>query len=559
LRGVNTAPSRPRPIAWVAANPVPAALLAALVVSAGVLTAIGWRLSFFLDDWTFMLYRRGSFDQAFMNPHGENVVIGLSLVYKALVNVFGMNAVAFRAVLTGFILLSGGLLFVYLRRRVGDWLALVGTSMILLLGAAYEDLLWPIQIGYFISFTCGLGALMLLQRDDRRGDPLACMLLTFGIISFSLGIPFAVGAAVAIGLGADRWRRAYVVAIPIGVYALWWLGWGHEAEGSIGLLNISTSPIYLFEGFASSLSSLLGLATPGSQEAIGALAWGRPLFAVALALGVYRLHRLGRVPPWLWVVLATALSFWLLAGFNEKSGREPTVSRYQHIGAVFILMIAAELFVGTRLRRPAMVLITVLAGAAILSSGSYLLQARNSYLHTSELERAGLAAIEISRDTVDPGFMLAPDLVDTGYVYVSAQSYLAALDDYGHSPAFTTAELASAPEAARVAGDKTLAAALRVSFTEGVPSAGGDCSVIDTTTAPAVAAVPLGGASVESIGDGRLTIKLHRFADGFPITAGTLAAGRSGDLVVAADRAAEPWELELSGDGVARVCAQAGE
>jgi hypothetical protein len=541
----------------VSNNPITALLVVFFACTAVALTVIGWELSFFLDDWTFMLYRRGSFDAAIMNPHGENVVIGLAIAYKALVNVFGMDAVAFRAALTILFLTSSALLFVYLRRRAGAFLALVATAMTLVLGAAYEDLLWAIQIGYFISLSCGLGALLLIDRSDRRGDPLACVLLTIGITSFSLGIPFVVGAAVAIYLGgADRWRRAWVVAVPVAVYGLWYLGWGHTAETQISATNIATAPLFLLDGFASSLSSLLGLATPSSQEAIGAMAWGRPLLAIAAAFAIWRLHKLGRIPDGLWVVLAMAAAFWLLAGINEKSGREPTVSRYQHIGAVFILMIAAELLAGVRLRRPVATIIALVAALAILSGGSYLWQARNSYLHTSQLEQAGLGAVELARDTVEPGFMLSPDLVDTGYVYVSAERYLSALDAYGHSPAFTEAEIATAPEAARVAADKTLGGALRITFTEGEGTAGPSCSEVAPGGAPVELAE--GGAYVENPGGQPVDLKVGRYSDGLPLRPPSLAPGEAGELEIPADRGTAPWRLQVAaGAEPVRICSLA--
>lgn len=563
-------------VAWARANPWLALFAAALAISGTVLIAMGWRLSFFLDDWTFLLYRRGSLDQAILDPHGENVVIGLSIAYKLLVNVFGMDsAIPFRVALVSLFLVSSTLLFAWLRARAGDFLALVAVSMTLLMGAAYEDLLWPIQIGYFLSLGCGLGALLAIARHDRRGDLVACLLLVVAITSFSLGIPFVVGIGVAVGLGADRRRRAWVVAIPIAVYGAWWLGWGHQADTQITATNIATSPIFLLDGFASSLSSLLGLATPGTQEAIGALAWGRPLLAIALLLGGFRLYQLGRVPEWLWVFGAMAVSFWLLAGFNERNGREPTVSRYQHIGAVFILLIAAELVAGLRIRRRAMVVISVLAAAAIVSNISFLSQSRTSYLQTSELERAGLGAVEIARDTVDPGFMLSPDLAGTGYVYVSADRYLPAVDDYG-SPAYTPEELATAPEPARAAADRTLGAALRLTFTRGAgsPAASGPgpqpvgdtaargdgpCALVDPSLGtPAVLSLPLGGAELSSNGNGETSVSVRRFAaDSFPITAGSLRGDDTGELAIPTDRSSRPWQIELTGSQPVRVCGRA--
>ena len=62
------------------------------------------------------------------------------------------------------------LLFVYARRRVGDLLALGAAAVVALLGPAWPDILWPFQIGFLGSLAAGIGALLCLDRADRRGD-----------------------------------------------------------------------------------------------------------------------------------------------------------------------------------------------------------------------------------------------------------------------------------------------------------------------------------------------------------------------------------------------------
>ena len=68
------------------------------------------------------------------------------------------------------------LLFIYLSRRVGDWIALAAVLPILFMGTAYEDLLTAFQINYFGSVALGIGALLAIERRDRRGDVIACVL-----------------------------------------------------------------------------------------------------------------------------------------------------------------------------------------------------------------------------------------------------------------------------------------------------------------------------------------------------------------------------------------------
>ena len=120
------------------------------------------------------------------------------------------------------------------------WLALAGTLPILVLGPAWDDLLWPFQLGFFASMSAGLGALLAFERRDRRGDLVACALLVVAISFSSLGLPFIAGAAVLVGWDRNRLRRAWIVAVPAALYALWWLGWGREADNFVSLHNLAT-------------------------------------------------------------------------------------------------------------------------------------------------------------------------------------------------------------------------------------------------------------------------------------------------------------------------------
>ena len=71
-----------------------------------------------------------------------------------------------------------------------------------------------------------MGALVALDRPSRGADRLACVLLTVGTLFSSLGLPFLAGGAVAIW--PAFWQRLYVVAIPLAVFSLWWVGWGTQ-------------------------------------------------------------------------------------------------------------------------------------------------------------------------------------------------------------------------------------------------------------------------------------------------------------------------------------------
>jgi len=547
--------------------------------SACLLLYWGSKLSFLLDDWEFLVYRRGFNAHTILDPHGEHIAVAPILIYKALLATAGMSsALPFRVVSTVLFLLSAVLLFAYLRRRVGQWPALAGAAIVLFLGAAWEDLLWAFQIGYFGSMAAGLGMLLALERRDRLGDRLACALLAVSILFSSLGLPFAAGAAVQVLRRPDRWRRLYVVAIPLAIYAAWWLGWGHTAESSLTFTHVAQTPLYVLDGIAASLGSLFGLATPALGVPAGGLEWGRPLAVVAILAATWRIHRLGRVPDQLWVVLAVGATFWILAGFNQMPGREPTASRYQYVGAIFVLLVAAELLRGVRLEwRLAVPVAIGIAVASIASNVVYLHEAyADNYHPVSQLEKAGLGAIEIARDTVEPGFALTDELVGTGFVHVEAGPYLAARDEYG-SPAYSDAEIAESSAEARFAADKVLFGALRMGLapveasalpglppTEAKPDAAGvvsiparGCvSVTSQGTSSPLLSLPRTGVAIRAEGAPIGEVKLARYASGdFPIlmTEG-IAAGGTAEVAIPPDRSTVPWKMQLQTAGSATVC-----
>ena len=185
-------------------------------------------------------------------------------IYKLVLATFGMeSAFPVQVISTLVFLLSATLLFAYLRRRVGDWPALLGSALILFLGASWLDLLWAFQIAFSGSIAAGLGALLALDRDDRVGDRIACALLVVSISFSSLGVPFVAGALVSVLVGGrPRIGRLYVAFVSLALYAIWWLGWGHTAERTVSLENVLESPKFVFDAASQAMAALLGLATP---------------------------------------------------------------------------------------------------------------------------------------------------------------------------------------------------------------------------------------------------------------------------------------------------------
>jgi hypothetical protein len=527
----------------------------ALALAAGLLLALQHELTFFQDTWAFLMRRRELSADALLQPHNEHIVLLPVAIESLLIAVFGMTSAApEQVVLTLALLTAAVLLFVYVRRRIGPWPALFASVLLLFVGPAWQVLIWPFQIGFVGALCSGIAALLALDRGDRRGDLACCAFLVLAIAFSSLGIAFVVGATVDVlqRRRSHGLRRAYVAAVPLLLFAAWWAGWGHDAESHVTLDNVLGSPEYVFDGLASSLDSVLGLSTI-TVDGAGEPEWGRPiLVALVVLLALAQFRRPG-VSPRLWPVAAAAATFWLLAAFNFIPAREPTSSRYMYAGAVFVLLIAAELLRGVRFSRTALIAGGALTLAAVASNIVPLRDGRDWLHEQTVLTRSDLAAIEIARETVDPLFPLAPEVAGTdSLIDIQAGSYLDAVDDHG-SPAYTPAELADAPEAGRRQADIVLSQALPLATEDGSDVVAGEC----LTFPEGRAAVPLrpGETLLEVAPGPPAGLSLRRFArNGFPVLAQDAPGGAKTLLTIPADTVNLPWRLQVEAAQAVRVC-----
>jgi len=530
-------------------------LAIATIVAAIWLLSLDSQLTFIADDWELLVKRQGWGADYFLDPYHENIVVGPAILYKLLLTTFGMgSALPYYCVSIGLFLASAVLLFLLLRRRVGDWPALIGAVLVLFLGAAFEDLLWAFQMGYFGSMVAGLGMLLALDREDERGDAIACALLVVSLAFSSLGLTFAVGAVVEIATGRrPRARRAYVAMAPFVLYALWWLGWGHTAESNFSPSNIAGLPEFVYNAAAAGIVSLLGLATgDGSEPDQPHLIWGQLLLIAALAGIGWRIYRERGLPRGLAIALALGIFFWASAALVQNADRLPTSSRYQYGSAIFLLLIAAETVRGLRVPRIA---IGIAAAVAVFSlTGGIPLAEREfeeRWRPTGEYLRSTLAAVDIAEPSAESGYRIAfaPTPVATAARYLDARA------DYG-TPAYSESELGGRPEAEKEGVDLTLAQVLGLALTEPAP---GDrtiaCEPLEATAEGSVGVTLLhGGFTLANETSADVEVLLSRFAAGLPVSLGPLPAGVRTALTIPADGSERPWNLGLKGEGPVRLC-----
>ncbi len=537
----------------------PATLIFAGAVALATIFLFVWlsKVTFWRDEWGFILDRRGSDLDTYLTPFVEQLLAIAVALYKLLIALFGIESpLPFQIAHVIVLMTTLTVVFVYVRRRVGEWLALGVMLPLLFFGPSWDDVLFPFQVSLIGSVGCGVGALLALDSETRRGDITAAVLLIVGLFSQDAAIPFVAAATVDIALTRDRWRRAYVVVIPTLLWFAWYVGWGRYAQNFVSLHNFSTLPGYVADGLASSLSSLVGLAAPRNVLTPAPLDWGRPLLVIVLAAGAWRVASVGirAMPRRLWALLVAQVGFWSLTGLNAAFFGQATSGRYQLVGAILWVMIAAELLRGVRVPRFAVVAVVAVGALAALANFSQLRDTAHGLAVIGDKQKGGLAALELTRGVVAPDFTLTEKNSGVDYLgIVDAGSYFSAIDAYG-SPAYEPQELQSAPEDAREAADSVFAAALRIGAKP--VSAPGDegCRPVDLGAGPSVADLGAGAVTVKA-GEGALDLRLRRYAtDAFGVSLGSVPAGRSVRVEIPMDASAQPWQLQVSGSGTATLC-----
>jgi hypothetical protein len=528
-------------------------LCVAVAVSCALLISLVSNLTFVSDDWELLVLRPRLTLDAVMQPFHEHIVLAPALIYRALLSVFGMDsALPYFAVSIVFFALSAVLLFAYARRRVGEWLALAAAIVVLFLGAASEDLLWAFQMGFFGSTACGLGMLLALDRGDRRGDAVAATLLVASFCFSSLGLPFAAGAAAHLLLDRRRdWRRAYVVIVPLLLYALWWLGWGHTAESHLGLGKLPGLPLYVFDAAAAGLGAMFGSA-PGADGVARPDDVFRVLLVLCgLALAV-RLARRRELPRGLLIALAIGGAFWFLAGLNRDELRFPTSLRYQYPSALFLLLIAIEALKGVRPRRLVELAAVAAACVAAVVGGRLLVEEyEDTWKPRSDKIRATLAAAEIAADHAGKGAWVGVP----SPTRLPVRSYLLAASRSG-SPAVPLSELPALSRNERAEIDQTLARVLGLKLAPAEPAPGpSSCRrIAPAGSGTPVKEVPFGDHVLFVTGPGAARIRVGRYGDGAGVLLGTLREGEAARLDLPAGRSGKPWRLSLAGSGRVALC-----
>src|ERR1700674_3342994 len=138
------------------------------LVAAATILWLASTFTFYYDEWTFITTAPAWSWASYLQPHNEHPVMLTRAIYAVLLSTVGLRSyLPYMAVVLALHAASVVLLFEIVRRRAGDLVALGAATLLLVLGAGWENLLWAFQLQFVGSVACGLGMLLALQQQPR--------------------------------------------------------------------------------------------------------------------------------------------------------------------------------------------------------------------------------------------------------------------------------------------------------------------------------------------------------------------------------------------------------
>ena len=346
----------------------PPVLLALAAIPILVWLSLG--MTFYHDEYTFILLRDLSLRGIFA-PHNEHLVAAMVVFYRVLLGTIGMVSYWPYLALT-FALHIGvaGVVYAVVRRYASTPWALGAMAVMLMLGSGGDDILWAFQSGTIGATAGGMAAIVVAPRRPA----LAAGLLVLALLCSGVALPFVVGTALHLVL--TRPRELVWLAIPVGLYGLWYVTFG--ASGITALRSPSPQgvPEYVLSGLVASAAGALGststiVGAAGLVALVAGLAWARSVPTEVLAL------------------LGAAVAFFAIAGLvrAQLGPEQAAASRYVYIAAPAFIVAGTVLL--ARIPKPignavgVAVLVVALAGNFVL-----LVESHERLLSKVECERS---------------------------------------------------------------------------------------------------------------------------------------------------------------------------
>jgi hypothetical protein len=513
----------------------------AIATAAGVawILYVDRNLSFFGDDWTLVISVRQDWPAMLLAPHNGHWILVHNAIYAVLFNTVGLRSyVPYLLPMLAAHAASVVLLFGLIRRRAGDLLAMGAAAILLLYGAAAEDLAWAFQVEFIAPVAFGLAALLLLDRTDagRSQVGAAAVLLTLAVASSGMGLVMCVLVGAEVVLDPAR-RRYWPALLPPGlIYALWYLLVARSAAAtpSLSPATLAMLPDFVRHGLAPATAAVFGLSARLSTLVLVATAG-------FVAAAWWRRGRVGsRAAGPLIALLAEFVLIGLTrAQFGIGQGAS---SRYMYIAAVLILLVLSDALAWLPARRLVMAPLLALVGVSVVLNAHQLAVFAASRSEFAARQMDVLRTFEAYH--ADP--LITPDdAVDPTYTPITPRQYFDATSAWGSPVASTsTQDLGRLNPSSVDLGLVTL-------FTNGLtpgpaPPAPSSCApVTDLTVEPGttVLAIPEAG------GIANLSVAVLAPPGAGPST--TLTSPES--FHFGGDRLPGPWRVTITGGALCPI------
>lgn len=549
-------------------------LFGLLCLAAGAVIFLSQHGAFFAgDDWDMVLRRFGLSGDTLLTPHVNHLVATQILFYEGVRGVADWHYGAYRLAFLALQIAAAVGVFVFARPRIGSWLAaLLVIPMLFIPGHATT----VFTVGNVIALLTGLAAILVLDRaaPGRVRDVAVCLLLLLSIASFSFGLAFAAAVGIWLIATPGQRRSLWVAVVPIVTYFLWLVS--YDPPSPFSLHNLADTPTFVADSAAAAFGGITGLG----------FAWGRLLALVAaVAVGYELFTRPERRSPTTYAIVSLPILLWTMIGLGRGAagpeappfgvGSDELLQRFVHLngtvgagqsryvypGVVLLLLVAAQLLGGRRLR-PWLSVAAVLVLVGVMTNLVVMKDTGDGLRNIADEVRGRMAAVEIASRTIRPEFGLAdfPGSDQHNLQYVANfQSFVfkGAVARVGSEPVPLN-KLGALGPSGRRSLDGVLVNALPVRMAPGPPGTrprptGACTSVRPGPTAPAL---PVRGVrTIIRAGGAPVTVAVRRFAAPDTVfEVGTAAPRSTVVLTIPRDRARRPWSLRVESTARASVC-----
>ena len=507
------------------------------LLSVGIAVYVIWRLAslmsgvtFYFDEWDFVQRRPVSLE-SLLRPHNGHLSSLPVAVYQFFFQVFGLDSYKPYQFLILLVHLTLCVVIYLACRSRGELVAISAALTVALLGAGWQNIFWPFQIGMIGSAAAGIYTLHLFSREIKH-EWLITAFVAVSLLCSGGGIAVVAGI-LGVTLLNKRWKLLYQVMAVVAVYLMWYLKYGESQATST---NISKIPKYVYD---SAVFAATGLGTTSSI-------FGGLLLGVLLTLLLSNFKK-NMADPIIVGASLIAVAGWLLTALARAQYNEPGATRYVYIGATYLIVIFARTLPNYSKVWSSSLSLTA-AILFVVSSSSTLNAGANFMRDTSRAVLTEISVMEILRNKVDPSFR--PDT--TRAPQIVAGEYFAAIDAHG-SPGRSEDWISNQDNWVREVADQKIFEILKMAEKAVMPVDESEC--VEALPMTNIGRVAPAGTSVLLKTTQPLVVNFSRFADG---PAGNMAIQTTTAGVIRLelpkDPIQTPWVIKIGEPFNAMLC-----